>query len=134
MSEYIRSIALYIAMFVMVFTIAGFSTYYSNVSSMKQDTYKEFMYTSMNKSKLRLEGAEDLFGGDFNAYYLDSDGSYSQLDYEIVKQLGLSSKVSGKLDYEMIYNYATNEYFLHITSTDVDSVLKFTLEEGENNG
>lgn len=131
MSEYIRSIALYIAMFIMVFTIAGFSSYFSNVSSMKQDTYKEFMYTSMNKSKLRLEGAEDLYDGDFNAYYLGSDGTYSQLDYEIVKNLGLFSKVSGKLDYEMIYNYETNEYFLHIISSDVDSVLKFTLEEGE---
>lgn len=126
MAEYLRSIILYLAMIVMVFTIAGFSTYYSNVSSMKQDTYKEFMYTSMNKSALRLIGVEGLYEGDFNTYY-----STEELDYEIVKNLGLTSKVDSSVDYEFIYNTATNEYYLHIESDEVDTVLKFKLEKGD---
>lgn len=126
MGEYLRSIVLYLSMMVMVFTIAGFSTYFSNVSSMKQDTYKEFMYTSINKSALRLVGVEGLYEGDFNTYY-----STEELDYEIVKNLGLMSKVDSRLEYEFIHNRATNEYYLHIESEDVDTVLKFKLEKGE---
>lgn len=130
MSTYIRTIVIYSAMFLMTFTLAGFVIYFSNVSSQKQDTYKEFMYSGMNKSTLRLQGAEDLANGDINAYYLDSDGTYTQLNNEIVKQISIASKVDTKLTYELLYKTTTQEYFLHIESTQVDSVIKFKLENG----
>ncbi len=131
MSEYLRSIGLYIAMFVMVLTIASFSRYYSNVSSMKQDTYKQFMYTAMNKSEVRLNGSKPLFDGDFEAYYLDETGGYTELNYEMVKQLAISSNVSTSFKYELIVDRASNSYFVHIKADDVDTVLKFKLEEGD---
>lgn len=131
MSGYLKTMILYLAMFVMVFTIASFSRYYSNVSSMKQDTYKEFMYSGMNKSALRLNGSEPLYNGDFDAYYLDDDGQYTQLNYEIIKHLSLSSNVTTSLDYELVVNRTTKEYYVHIKSDDVDTVLKFKMEEGD---
>lgn len=130
MSDYLRSIGLYLAMFFMVFTLAGFIFYYTNVSSMKQDTYKDFMYSGMNKSTLRLQGAEELADGNLNAYYLDTNGSYNQLNNEIIKQIGMQSKFSGAIEYELIFNSYTTEYFLHIKSSEVDSVIKFVLEDG----
>lgn len=130
MSEYFRSLGLYAAMFIMVGTLAGFIIYFSNVNSQKQDTYKEFMYSGMNKSTLRLQGAEALANGDINAYYLSPDGTYDQLNTEIVKQISIASKVDTKLTYELLYQTTTNEYFLHIESTEVDSVIKFKLEDG----
>lgn len=131
MGEYLRSIGLYSAMFVMVFTLAGFIFYYTDVSSLKQDTYKEFMYSSLNKSTIRLEGLSGLYNGDINSYYLDENGDYSQLNDEIVKQIGLTSKSSGKVSYELLYDQAANEYFLHLKTSDVDSVVKFKLEKGD---
>lgn len=131
MSDYLKTIGLYIAMFVMVFTIAGFIRYYSNISSLKQDTYKEFMYTSMNKSELRLNGSGPLYEGDFDTYYLDDDGTYAQLNYEIMKQLALTSNVDSSLEYEFIIDRSTNSYFIHIKSEEVDTVLKFKIERGD---
>lgn len=130
MSEYFRSLGVYAAMFVITFTIAGFVMYYSDVSSLKQDTYKDFMYSAMNKSALRMQGAEPLANGAFDAYYLDSDGTYQQLNYEMTKQIALASKTNEKIEYEIIRNIYTNEYYLHIESSDVDSVIKFVLEDG----
>lgn len=149
MSEYIRSIGLYIAMFVMVFTIVAFSIYFSRISSLKQDTYKEFMYTAVNQSTARLQGYEGLYeGGDFNAYYMCHSGdeeddlngrgpktqcssNYQLLDYEIVKHISLAAKTSDKVKYEFIYNRIENTYFLHLVIDDVSTVLKFELAEGE---
>lgn len=130
MSEYFRALGVYGAMFVIVFTMAGFIFYFSNVSSMKQDTYKDFMYSGMNQSTLRMEGAEGLANGDFNAYYLDSDGTYSQLNNEFIKHISLASKQDTKFEYELLVNKESYEYYLHIQSSDVDSVIKFKLEDG----
>lgn len=130
MGEYLRSIFLYVGLMVMVFTIAGFSNYYLTVASLKQDTYKNFMYAGMNKSVLRLEGASDLALGDVTSYYLDSEGEYTQLQNELIKQLGLTSKTASKVDYELLYDANTYEYFLYLEADGVESVIKFKLEDG----
>lgn len=130
MGEYLRSIGLYLALFVVTLTLVGFLNYYLDVNSMKQDTYKEIMYFSMNKAVLRTQGAEELYNGDIGAYYSQEGEGYKQLDIEIVKQLALASKVDSKLEYELLYNQSSKEYFLHIKSDQVDSVIKFVLERG----
>lgn len=131
MGTYLRNFGFVFAMFFMVFSLYSFIVYYTDSRSMKQDTYKEILYSAINQSTIRLHGAEGLYEGSINDYYLDSSGSYSALEYQIVKQLGLNSKSASALEYEFIRNNMTGAYYIHITTDDVDTVMQITMEEGQ---
>lgn len=131
MGSYLRTIGMVLTVVVMAVSIYTFINYYQSVASLKQDnTYKQFMYNSLNKGNVRLNGAGDLYAGDISGYYADENGNYQQLNYEIIKQIALNSKIDGEVEYQLLYNTSDESYYLHVKNKDVDSVLRFSLEQG----
>lgn len=131
MSTQVKSIGMVLVVMAMIFSMFSFVSYYQSVASLKQDnTYKQFMYNALNMGTVRLNGAEELYNGNISGYYADDNGNYQQIDYEIIKQLALNSKIDGSVEYELIYNTSDKSYYLHIKNETVDSVIMFSLEQG----
>lgn len=139
MSSYLRSMGFFLAIFFMIMSLFSFISYYREISSVKQDTYKEIMYYGMNRGTLRVDGAGDLYmpceeeetcdGVSVISEYYDLEA----LEYEIEKQLAIDSKTNMTLNYDLLYSEEYNAYYLHITSassTEVDTVIKVELEKG----